>query len=80
MTRFQALFIKLLRVRWDYSWRAVHAAYQVRYINKESWWFNPSLLKIIPDKSQPHGNQIVGMDLCNDAINMLGEKVEDGWN
>jgi hypothetical protein len=26
------------------------------------------------------GNQLLGMDLCSIAMDLLGEKVEDGWN
>ena len=89
MTRFQANFIKLLRVRWGYSWRAVHRNWQIRYVPKEQWWFNSSIVEAhgkFPeligefDKKTPHGHQIRRMDLCEEAINYLGEDVEDGWN
>lgn len=70
MTRFQALFVKYLRIRCDGSWRWVAAKYEDRYIHNNS--FKIGLTH--------GGNQIIGRDLCNEAMNMLGEKVEDGWN
>lgn len=88
MTIHQALVIKVWRVRWDYSWRAVHAAWQYRYIPEDEWWFNKALIKAYNkykklggmDYSYPHGNQINGMYLCGEAIDILGDNVEDGWN
>ena len=80
MTKAQALFIKVLRLRWEYSWRAVSINYQIRYIPKEDWWFNNALLEIDPDKTIPHGNQIEGMELCSKAMCLLNETVEYGWN
>lgn len=89
MTHFQALFVKVLRTRWDYSWRAVHAAWQYRYVPKEDWWFNRAIVEAherFPDSlgkmsfDYPHGNQINGMDLCGEAMDLLGDSVEDGWN
>lgn len=69
MTRFQALFIKVLRVKWDYSWRAVHREWQIRYKNTK-WNI----------EGFSEGHQMQGMDLCIDAMKLLGENVEDGWN
>ena len=80
MTHFQALVVKYWRVREEYSWRMVHALWQKRYVPKEQWWFNDGLLKIDNDKTFPHGNQIYGMDLCEEAMGLLNERVEDGWN
>lgn len=89
MTKYQALVIKVWRVRQDYSWRAIHAAWQYRYIPKEKWWFNQALIKAHKtykdkigemDYSYPHGNQINGMDLCEEAMKFLGENPENGWN
>ena len=70
MTKFQALFVKYLRIKCDGSWRWVAAKYEERYTLK------------IPFKlgMTSGGNQIVGMNLCNEAMNILEEWVEDGWN
>lgn len=70
MTRFQALFVKYLRVKCDGSWRWVAAKYQMRYIDKVPFIFETTL----------GGSQIDGMNLCSEAMNLLNEKVEDGWN
>ena len=32
MTRFKALFIKLLRVKYEYTWRAVQRELDARYV------------------------------------------------
>lgn len=39
MTRFQALFIKYLRIKCDGSWRWVAAKYENRYIHNEPFKF-----------------------------------------
>ena len=89
MTRFQALFIKLLRVRLDYSWRAVHAEWQKRYLPEEEWYYNSAITPEIramwyaiigETDDRPDGNQLVGIRLCEEAMNYLGEEIEDGWN
>ena len=86
MTHYQALFIKVLRVRWGYSWRQVHKMWQLRYVPKEDWWFNNAIVKSHEDFSHiigemnwniPHGHQIRGMELCNEAMDLLGETVEE---
>ena len=33
-----------------------------------------------PELSICAGNQLEGMDLCNKAMEFLGETIEDGWN
>jgi hypothetical protein len=70
MTKFQALFVKYLRIRCNGSWRFVAGKYSNRYeyglpFNYDSSW---------------GGNQLIGMDLCNKAMDILEEEVEDGWN
>ena len=80
MTKFQALFIKLLRVRLDYSWRAVHSAWQMRYLPKEEWWYNPAITPEIRQIWNSIIGELDGMRLCSEAMNYLGEEVEDGWN
>ena len=90
MTKFQALFIKLLRVRCGCSWRAVHSEWQMRYVPKENWWYNSSLIEArkkfpkifrIHNYETPDGNQLVGMHLCEEAMMFLGEDAEiNGWN
>lgn len=70
MTKFQALFIKYLRVRLDGSWRWVAQKYEDRYTNKEPFSFENTL----------GGNQIDGIYLCEGAMLVLNEKHEEGWN
>ena len=74
-TRFQALFIKLLRVKLDYTWRAVSREWQTRYLHSKP--FNSADLLMSSDS-----NQIEGMDLCWWACEYLGEKgdIEGIWN
>lgn len=89
MTRFQALLIKVLRVRWGYSWRDIHIEWQLRYIPKEEWWYNSAIdseykqlfnrMHNLPIDA-PDGNQVIGMELCSDAIKLLNDDVSDFWN
>ena len=67
LTRFQALFIKYLRVRQEGTWRWVHKEYMNRY--PEQFY-----------GKYEFGNQLIGMELCDKAMKLLGENVEDGWN
>ena len=67
MTKFKALFIKLLRCKYDYTWRAVQRELDTRYEFKKP--FN-SLFKI------HSGNQIDGMINCDNAMKFLNE---DNW-
>lgn len=62
MTKFQALYIKVLRIRWDYTWRSIALEWFERY----------NVYNIF--------HQQFGRDLCNEAMKLLNEKVEDGWN
>lgn len=70
MTKFQALFVKYLRVRCDGSWRWVAGKYEERYIHKIPFKFEPTF----------GGNQILGMDLCDTAMELLNETIDNGWN
>ena len=70
LTKRQALFIKIMRVKRSYSWRAVHREFITRYTFKQP--FGTNLHRT--------GNQIDGMSLCVSAMNKLKEKQEDGWN
>ena len=89
MTKFQALVVKYWRVREEYSWRMVHALWQKRYVPKDQWFYNQAIInahnnfpEILGEYNYdyPDGNQIYGMDLCGEAMELLNEKVEDGWN
>lgn len=78
MTKFQALFVKLLRVKQDCSWRSVAAHYYNRYDREGN-------VKPMSEREDFKyftygGNQIDGIQLCEEAMNLLDEKVEDGWN
>jgi len=64
MTKFQALFIKYLRIRKEGTWRWIAIQYSIRYTGGYS---NKNL-------------QMYGLYLCNTAMDVLNEKVEDGWN
>lgn len=70
MTKFQALYVKYLRIKCEGSWRWVSAHYDNRYLYHLP--FNPDEMVM--------GNQPYGADLCNRAMDLLGENVEDGWN
>lgn len=70
MTRFQALYIKYLRIRCEGTWRWVAAKYHSRYKDLKPFDFEITY----------GGNQIDGMFYCDEAMKLLNEKVEDGWN
>jgi hypothetical protein len=70
MTRFKALFIKLLRVKYEYTWRAVQRELDARYV------FNKPFNSLLNHS----GNQIDGIINCTEAMKYLNETVEDGWN
>lgn len=70
LTKEQADFIKNLRVREGYSWRAIARDVSAAYPE----------LTVCGNKAENQGNQIDGADLCEAAMLLLGEKVEDGWN
>ena len=71
MTKFKALFIKLLRCKYDYTWRAVQRELDTRYEFK----------KPFGSLHMTHsGNQIDGMINCEKAMTFLNEKFEEGWN
>ncbi len=86
-----ALFIKDLRVNKEYSWRSVHKAFQVVYIDPKDYWKNASITEAFEnseelrntfkyDPEAPHGHQIDGRDLCDAAMEFLGELENQGWN
>lgn len=64
MTLHQALFVKWLRVRQGGSWRYVAAKFKQRYEDKLP--FKDEFLTF-------GGNQIDGMFLCKEAMNILTE-------
>lgn len=71
MTKFKALFIKLLRVKYGYTWRAVQREIDTRYTFKKR--FN--------SLSESHsGNQIDGLFNCDKAMNFLKEEKLNDWN
>lgn len=70
MTRFQANFIKYLRIRCEGTWRWVDLMYQARY--KYKLPFN--------ELFHTDSNQLRGMMACDVAMYVLGENIEDGWN
>lgn len=69
LTKEQALFIKKLRVEKDYTWRAVARDVSAEY----------PALGVDGNIEYNYGNQIDGRALCDAAMNLLGENVEDGW-
>jgi hypothetical protein len=70
MTIFQALYIKYLRVRCDGTWRWVAGKYSQRYDFRLPF----------TDESTYGGDQFEGMNLCHEAMELLGESTENGWN
>ncbi len=70
MTKFQALFIKYLRVELEGSWRWVAAKYDMRYKDNLPFTFESTI----------GGNQLEGLKLCDEAQKLLNEKTSDGWN
>lgn len=69
MTRLQALFVKYLRIRKEGTWRWIAIQYLIRY-NEYPFAMRGGL----------DGLQVNGLNLCNKAMDVLNEKVEDGWN
>jgi len=80
MTIEEAVFIKDLRVNGDHTWRTIHVEYQLKYVPKEEWYFLPPVKSYITDRSMPSGNQLIGAQLCGDAMRLLGETINDGWD
>jgi len=80
MTIEEAVFIKDLRVNGDHTWRTIHIEYQLKYVPQEEWYFLPIEKEYTTDRSIPSGNQLMGMGLCEEAMKLLGETINDGWN
>lgn len=70
MTKFQALYIKYLRIRIKGSFSYIGSHWERRY--KEHIPFD--------NKALVPGNGRLGSELCVKAMVLLREKVEDGWN
>jgi hypothetical protein len=64
MTIDEARQIKEWRVNGGCSWRRVAEK------AAEMW----------PDKGYESGHQLEGRELCNEAMDVLGEGADDGWN
>jgi len=62
MTSEQAKFVKEFRVVLGYSWKEVHREWSEQYENN-------TILK---------GNQKKGIELCNEAMKILNEKMDYG--
>ena len=69
MTKLQALYVKWLRIRCEGTWRFIANEYIKRY--KEYPFAMSGGLD---------GTQVNGLNLCNEAMDVLNENVEDGWN
>jgi hypothetical protein len=80
MTTEQAIFIKDLRVNGDHTWRAIHREFQLKYVPEDEWYKYPSERKTRNEEAIPFGNQLMGMELCDTAMKLLGETINDGWN
>lgn len=70
MKTFEALFIKYLRVRREFSYRKVAAKWTDRYV----------FLLPFNDEATIGKNQEIGIKLCDEAMEFLGETEEQGWN
>ena len=75
MNKSKALFIKYLRVRKEYTWRAVQRELSTRYDLRLP--FNSCIINY---RDLVSTNQIDGMIACEQAMNLLNEKPSDGWN
>lgn len=73
MTKFKAIFIKSLRVKQGYSWRAVERELYTRYDMGKP--FNSQITT-----GKANSNQIDGEEACSAAMEFLNEEVKDGWN
>jgi len=58
----RAKFVKSL-VDEGHTYRSIHRTYQIRYIKKSDWWISskPEDMK----RKFPHGNVIIGLQLCS---------------
>jgi len=58
----RAKFVKSL-VDEGHTYRSIHRTYQIRYIKKSDWWMSskPEDMK----RKFPHGNVIIGLQLCS---------------
>lgn len=70
LTKEQAIFIKNLRVKEGYSWRAVARDVSSEYPE----------LRVSGSVAENWGSQLDGMALCKSAMYLLNETIEDGWN
>lgn len=64
LTAEQAQFIKDLRIHQEFTWRSVANAFREKY----------------PDFGIRYESSIDGANLCEQAMKLLEEEVEDGWN
>ena len=75
MTKDIAQDIRQWRVDEDCSWRKVHTNFQEKYVDPSEWSVNEEMVKhfgVIPT-----ANQLVGMVLCEVAMEYLNENT---WN
>jgi hypothetical protein len=63
-TKEEAKMIKHWRIDRGCSWR------KVAELAAAQW----------PDRHIESGHQIEGRMLCDEAMDLLGEKIDDGWN
>lgn len=73
LTTTQALFIKVLKMRFKCSNRVIHFLFTNRYSLDMPF----TLVDGVEDEVMC--NQIAGLHLCEAAMNKLEEKTEDGW-
>lgn len=73
LTKEQAQTIKKLRVTgYDFGDGKLHSG---------TWrWVAARFAELYPDLDVCSGNQIEGKELCDAAMNILGETYADGWN
>jgi len=74
LTKFQALYIKLLRERYNCTWRSVAVHFEHRY-NLDTFILSGNKGFYSSGVGLTFGgNQIIGMLLCRDAALLLNEK------
>tara|TARA_R110000744_G_scaffold282090_2_gene393837 strand:+ start:637 stop:855 length:219 start_codon:yes stop_codon:yes gene_type:complete len=69
LTKWQALFIKSMRVNRGYSWSAVYSEFIDRYTFRRPF----------TGLQYREGNIVDGMYLCETAMNKLNEKKQEAW-
>lgn len=74
MTIEQAKFIRDLKVNKRLDLHNIHIEFQKKYVPSSDWYFSPITKNFDFDRSIPHGNALMGSDLCECALHILNEE------